>query len=64
VPKASLYIEREGCGAVTILVVSKEGVLNQIQKLVSIGIWLVRPILLEFGVADAAPLLASVRGPR
>jgi hypothetical protein len=28
VPIASLYIGREGCGAVTILVGSKEGVLN------------------------------------
>jgi hypothetical protein len=28
VPKPSLYIDREGCGAVTILVGFKEGVLN------------------------------------
>jgi hypothetical protein len=28
VPTTSLYIDREGCGAVTILVRSKEGVLN------------------------------------
>jgi hypothetical protein len=28
VPKPSLYIDREGCGAVTILVGSKEGNLN------------------------------------
>jgi hypothetical protein len=28
VPKPSHYIDREGCGAVTILVRSKEGVLN------------------------------------
>jgi hypothetical protein len=28
VPVASLYIDREGCGAITILVRSKEGVLN------------------------------------
>jgi hypothetical protein len=60
---ASLYIDREGCGAITILVGSKEGVLNQIQKVLSIEIWLVWPILLGVGVADAAPLLASTRGP-
>ena len=56
----SLY--REGCGAITILVESKEGVMNQIQKVLFIGIRLVWPILLGFGVADAAPLLASARG--
>jgi hypothetical protein len=28
VPVASLYIDREGCGAITILVGSKEGILN------------------------------------
>jgi hypothetical protein len=28
VPVASLYIDREGCGAITILVGSKEGVVN------------------------------------
>jgi hypothetical protein len=37
----SLYIDREGGGAVIILVRSKEGVLNYIQKLLSIGIRLV-----------------------
>jgi hypothetical protein len=63
VPKPSLYINREGCGAVTILVGSKEGVLNQTQKLLSIGIQLVWPILLGFGVVDATPLLALVCGP-
>jgi hypothetical protein len=62
VPKPSLYIDREGYGAVTILVGSKEGVLNEIQKLLSIGIWLVWPILLGFGVVDATPLLAPVCG--
>jgi hypothetical protein len=38
VPTTSLYIDREGCGAVTILVGSKEGVLNKIQKILFIGI--------------------------
>jgi hypothetical protein len=33
VPTPSLYIYREGSGAVTILIRSKEGVLNYIQKL-------------------------------
>jgi hypothetical protein len=51
----SLYIDGEGCGAIIILVESKE--------LLSIGIRLVWPILLVFGVANAAPLLAPVRGP-
>jgi hypothetical protein len=37
VPIPSLYIDREGGGTVTILVGSK-GVLNYIQKLLSIGI--------------------------
>jgi hypothetical protein len=68
VPTPSLYINREGGGAVTILVRSKEGVLNYIQKLLSIGIRLVWPILLGFGVVDATPLLALVcgsgQGPR
>jgi hypothetical protein len=63
VPTASLYIGKEGCGAVTILVGSKEGVLNLIQKLPSIGIRLVWPIQLEFGVVVATSLLAPVRGP-
>jgi hypothetical protein len=63
VPQPSLYIDREGCGAVTILVGSKEGVLNYIQKLLSIGIRLVWPILLWFGVVDATPLLAPICGP-
>jgi hypothetical protein len=63
VPVASLYIDRKGCGAITILVGSKEGVLNQIQEVLSIGIWLVWLILLGVGVADVAPLLASTRGP-
>jgi hypothetical protein len=59
VPTTSLYIDREGCGAVTILVGSKECVLNKIQKVLFLGIRPVRPILLRFGVANAAPLLAS-----
>ena len=59
----SLFINREGRGAITILVGSTEGVRNYIQKVLSIGIRLVWPILLRFGVAVAAPLLASVRGP-
>jgi hypothetical protein len=63
VPTPSLYIDREGSGVVTILVRSKEGVLNYIQKLLSIGIWLVWPILLGFGIVDATPLLAPVCGP-
>jgi hypothetical protein len=63
VPKPSLYIDREGYGVVTILVGSKEGILNEIQKLLSIGIWLVWRILLGFGVVDATPLLALVCGP-
>ena len=58
-----LFINREGRGAITILVGSTEGVRNYIQKVLSIGIRLVWPILLRFGVAVAAPLLASVRGP-
>jgi hypothetical protein len=62
VPTPSRYIDREGGGAVTILVGSK-GVLNYIQKLLSIGIRLVWPILLGFGVVDATPLLAPVCGP-
>jgi hypothetical protein len=37
----SLYIDIEGYGAVTILVGSKEDALNQIQKLLFIGIQLV-----------------------
>jgi hypothetical protein len=68
VPTPSLYIDREGRGAVTILVGSKEGVLNYIQKLLSIKIRLVWPILLGFGVVDATPLLALIcglgQGPR
>jgi hypothetical protein len=47
---------------VTILVRSKEGVLNWLQKLFFIGMRLVWPILLGFGVADVAPLLAPVCG--
>jgi hypothetical protein len=58
---ASFYIGREDCGAVTILVGSKEGVL--IQKLLFIGIRLVWPILLGLDVVDAIPLLAPVCGP-
>jgi hypothetical protein len=63
VPTPSLYIDREGGGAVTILVGSKESVLNYIQKLFSIGIRLVWPILLEFGIVDVTSLLAPVCGP-
>jgi hypothetical protein len=63
VPTPFLYIDRESCGVVTILVVCKEGVLNYIQKLLSIGIRLVWPILLGLGVVDATPLLAPVGGP-
>jgi hypothetical protein len=63
VPMPSLYIDRESCGAVTILVGSKEGVLNYIQKLLSIWILLVWHILLGLGVMDATPLLALVCGP-
>jgi hypothetical protein len=63
VPIPSLYIDREDGGVVTILVGSKEGVLNYIQKLLSIGIWLVWPILLRFSVVDVTPLLAPVCGP-
>jgi hypothetical protein len=59
----SLYIYIEGGGAVTILFGSKEGVMNYIQKLLSIGIRLVWPILLGFGVVDATPLLSPVYGP-
>jgi hypothetical protein len=62
VPTPSLYIDKEGGGVVTILVGSKEGVLNYIQKLLSIGIRLVWPILLGFGIVDATPLLALVCG--
>jgi hypothetical protein len=62
VPMPSLYINREGSGAVIILVGSKEGVLNYIQKLLSIGIRLVWLILLGFGAVDATPLLALVCG--
>jgi hypothetical protein len=40
VPTPSLYIDREGGGAITILVGSKEGVLTYIQKLLSTIIWL------------------------
>jgi hypothetical protein len=47
VPTPSLYIDREGGGAITILVGSKEGVLNYVQKLLATGIWLVWPILLR-----------------
>jgi hypothetical protein len=68
VPTPYLYIDREGRGAVTILVGSKEGVLNYIQKLLSIKIRLVWPVLLGFGVVDATPLLAPIcgsdQGPR
>jgi hypothetical protein len=63
VPTPSFYIKREGGGAVTILVGSEKDVLNYIQKLLSIGIWLVWPILLGFGVVDATSLLAPVCGP-
>jgi hypothetical protein len=62
VPTPSLYIDREGGGVVTILVKSKESVLNYIQKLLSIGIRLVWPIVLGFSVVDATPLLALVCG--
>jgi hypothetical protein len=62
-PSLLFYIDREGCGAVTILVGPKEDVLNYIQKLLSIGIRLVWPILLGFGVVDATPLLALIYGP-
>jgi hypothetical protein len=60
VPTPSLYIDRKGCGAVTILVGSKRRCPELNTEVTFHRNLASLPILLGFGIADAAPLLALV----